>query len=320
MWGKGELKLSKQSMEHLMMYMYGAGNTEYSWTSKKKNKPDVFAVSKDGKSSFYMYCPYSQCMDPNLPQVIKSCEKNSNGSPCNIMALKRRIVWKNGGSKIKIKKSMLKDPVSVAQAIKDGGFYDGEISKLAGIDYKTGLKTSKKITGKQDNYDYPLLISDLPIDTKDSWRNYVEGGEEKYKAWVMAKQSDGGMTYGWEANNISWKDVTKKAFDRCNKYVTSKPNKYPYDAICILYYKGTTPTNPDEKVSSAINYYGANKASSFLSDNLHLIDNRKDLLTVKKVEQSSKDPVKQLKSLKELLDAGVINKEEFEKLKKNILN
>ncbi len=303
-----------------MMYMYGAGNTKYSADKKNKNKPDIFVVAIDGNSSFYYYCPYPSCMDPDQPMAIRKCEKQSNGTPCKVLALKRRIVWKNGGKKVKIKKSMLKDPISVAQAIKDGGFYDGDIMKLAGIDYETGQTTDKKISGDVDRYDYPLLISTLPSDTKDSWRDYVEGGNEKYKVWVMAKQKDGGMTYGWEANNKSWKDVTKKAFDRCNRYVTSTPNKYPYDTICILYYKGTTPTNPDEKVSSAINYYGAHKASSFLSDNLNLIDNQKELLTVKNVEQSSKDTVEQLKSLKELLDAGVISKEEFENLKKKILN
>ena len=37
--GKGELKLSKDAMEVVLMYMYGAGNKKYSGNAKRKNKP-----------------------------------------------------------------------------------------------------------------------------------------------------------------------------------------------------------------------------------------------------------------------------------------
>ena len=39
------------------------------------------------------------CVPPNIPRIIKACEKYSNGSPCRIFARKRKIVWKNGGPK-----------------------------------------------------------------------------------------------------------------------------------------------------------------------------------------------------------------------------
>ena len=39
--GKGELKLSKDAMEVVLMYMYGAGNKKYSGNAKRKNKPNV---------------------------------------------------------------------------------------------------------------------------------------------------------------------------------------------------------------------------------------------------------------------------------------
>ena len=39
MWGKGELKLSKQVMTEVMMYMFGAANPKYSDGANKKNKP-----------------------------------------------------------------------------------------------------------------------------------------------------------------------------------------------------------------------------------------------------------------------------------------
>lgn len=153
-WGKGELKLSKSTMEHLMMYLYGAGQPDYGF-GKYKNKPTIFVVSKNGNWSYYQYCPYTQCMDADQPRAIKRCEKGSRGSPCYVMALKRRIVWKNGNKKLRIKKSLLKNPTNVALAIKQAGFYDGDIYKLAGIDYKSGqlidekIKKPKKIENKE---------------------------------------------------------------------------------------------------------------------------------------------------------------------------
>ena len=161
MWGKGELKLSKDTMEHLMMYMYGAGNPKYD-NDKSKHKPTIFVVSKDGKTSYYQYCPYNQCMDADQPRAIKRCEKGSRGSSCFVMALKRRIVWKNGNKKIRIKKSLLKNPIEVAMVIKNAGFYDGNLYDLAGIDYETGQTTDKKTIAKTDTkIKEPKLSNDI---------------------------------------------------------------------------------------------------------------------------------------------------------------
>ena len=55
--GKGELKLDKATMEFLMMYMYGAGNTKYSGAGKRTHNPTIFLVSEDGTWSYYSYCP-----------------------------------------------------------------------------------------------------------------------------------------------------------------------------------------------------------------------------------------------------------------------
>ena len=107
-WGKGPLKLSKETMEVVLMYMYGAGNTKYSADKKRKNNPSIMAISENGYGYMYSYCPASYgaqgCLPPVAHQIILSCEKYSNGSPCFIFAKKRRIVWKNGGPKVKIKK------------------------------------------------------------------------------------------------------------------------------------------------------------------------------------------------------------------------
>ena len=71
-------------------------------------------------------------------------------SPCFVFAEKRRIVWKNGGPKLTIKKKDLKSPYVVAKKIQEAGFYDGDISELAGIDISTGqIDEDKKITGEK---------------------------------------------------------------------------------------------------------------------------------------------------------------------------
>lgn len=150
--GSGTLKLSKEAMEVVIMYMYGAGNTKYSGDGKRKNNPTIMAVSESGNSYMYSYCPvvyHDGCTPPNVGRIIKKCEKYSNSSPCYIFARKRTIVWKNGSKKVRIKKKDLKDPYLVAKKIKEAGFYDGDLSKLAGIDYKTGqTDDSKSLTNE----------------------------------------------------------------------------------------------------------------------------------------------------------------------------
>ena len=154
-WGKGELKLSKETMETAIMYMYGAGNKKYSFSGKRKNDPMMMAVSEDGYSYMYYYCPVqyqNNCMETGVARsAIKECEKYSNGTPCFIFAKKRRIVWKNGGPKVKIKKKDLKSPYVVAKKLQEAGFYDGDISKLVGIDVSTGqINEDISITGEKE--------------------------------------------------------------------------------------------------------------------------------------------------------------------------
>ena len=156
-WGKGPLKLTKETMEVAIMYMYGAGSKKYSGNAKQKNDPSVMAISQNGVGYMYSYCPAEwsgNCVPRNSYRIIKMCEKYSNGSPCFIFALKRRIVWKNGGPKLTIKRKDLKSPYVVAKKIKDAGFYDGELSELIGIDIDTGqVNEDIKITGQKKDKD-----------------------------------------------------------------------------------------------------------------------------------------------------------------------
>ena len=324
--GSGELKLSKNIMTEFLMYLYGASNPKYSDGANKKNHPMLMTISKDGKTSHYYYCPYIQgCADGNYVfKSIKLCEKRSNGSPCFLFAKKRKIVWDNGkdikSKKRSIKRKNLKEPYTIAKIVQELDFYDKDISELPGIDYNTAkIKDDSKITGKKDNYDYPSLIASLSNSHKDSWKDYVEGGNEKYKAWVMVKRKDQDMSWGFEANDISWDDVTKKAFNRCNKWIEQKPKSYPDAAICILYYKGTTPTTDKEKVETASIYYGENKANAFFKRYPYVLNKEINIKEEKQNEQSS-DLILEIKELKKLFDEGVLTKEEFEKAKKKLLN
>lgn len=327
--GKGELKLSKSTMEALMLYMYGASNPKYSDGANKKNKPMLMTISKDGKYSHYYYCPYNTCATGNYVfKSIKKCEKRSNGSPCYLFASKRRIKWKNSinTKSTNIKKKLLKEPYQIAKIIQDLGFYDDDISKLPGIDYDTAkLDDSTTITGKKDNYDYPSLIAKQRTIHKSNWKEYVEY-DLKYKAFVMAiTKTKNDMTFGWEADDTSSEDVIKKAFDRCNKHLKQKPKNYPKNSICILYYKGTTPTTDKEKIETAKKYYSQVKVEGFFEKYPYILNDANNSLLkkskiTKKITQSNDDIVSKLKDLKELLDSGVLTKEEFEKAKKKLLN
>ena len=139
-WGKGELKFSKENLEHFIKYLYGSGPITHNSDVVKKSYPMVFSSSEDGNWSFYYYCPVSRgCITDTIEiQAIKRCEKGSRGSECKTFAIERRIVWKNGNKKVKIKKSDLKTPHVIAEKLKDGGFYDGDIALLSGINFKTG--------------------------------------------------------------------------------------------------------------------------------------------------------------------------------------
>ena len=139
-WGKGELKFSKLTLEHFIKYLYGSGERHKNSDEVKKLYPMVFSAAESGDWSFYYYCASAfGCITDSIEiQAIKRCEKDSRGSECKTFAIERRIVWKNGNKKVKIKKKDLKTPHVIAEKLKEGGFYDGDIKLLSGINFKTG--------------------------------------------------------------------------------------------------------------------------------------------------------------------------------------
>ena len=192
-WGKGELKLSKHTMESVLMYMYGAGNSKYSGDAKRKNDPSIIAISVDGNSSNYYYCPAEYrstgCAGTGLTKkAIYGCEKRSNGSPCFIFAKKRSIVWKNGGAKLRIKSKDLKSPYVVAKKIQNAGFYDGELFELTGINIETGqVNEESNLTGKKKNSNNSNKKSTNIVEELETLTKLYENGSLSKEEFDKAK-------------------------------------------------------------------------------------------------------------------------------------
>ena len=87
-WGKGELKLDDYVVEKFIEYIKG------STTSKA---PYLFAVSIDGWTYNYYFCPsgMNNCRGGD-EQILEECERYSKGVECKLFARNRTIRWKNG--------------------------------------------------------------------------------------------------------------------------------------------------------------------------------------------------------------------------------
>ena len=185
-WGKGELKFENYTVENFLRYLYGGGQERHS----RRSTPLIFVVSEDGNSSFYYFCAYSRCVEDSLIQkeAERRCEKNSRGSPCFTFAIKRRIVWKNGGPKIKIKKKDLISPYLIAKKLQDAGFYDGDITQLAGIDMRSGkIDNTITITGEKRNSNTETASSNTPESSTDIVEQ-LESLKKLYESGVLSEE------------------------------------------------------------------------------------------------------------------------------------
>ena len=94
-WGKGELKMSDQTVDIFIEYIKG----------KHTKAPLVSAISKDGLQYQYYYCSagLNNCADLPYVQVISECnaysEKYGSGAECAMFSRNRTVKWKNGINK-----------------------------------------------------------------------------------------------------------------------------------------------------------------------------------------------------------------------------
>lgn len=118
-YGSGELKFSDNAVYAFQQYIEG-----------KMGKPERFFISLDGKTTYWWYCPFSECASMGDTQEAKKCSKRA-GVECKTFAVGRSIKWNNGVDKKSLKiKFTSKDSI---QEIKDKltqlGFYgDGSIN------------------------------------------------------------------------------------------------------------------------------------------------------------------------------------------------
>jgi hypothetical protein len=83
--GKGPIRLSSKMVGYIESY-------------KMEDSPTHFALSNDGKSSFYSLCPptAADCIDDGGDYAIDACNRKAKkrGSECSLFAIGRKIVWK----------------------------------------------------------------------------------------------------------------------------------------------------------------------------------------------------------------------------------
>lgn len=60
---------------------------------QKRPFPGFFALTEDGRGSFYSYCESSNCYAEPMATMVKECQSRWKQT-CKIYADKRTVVWK----------------------------------------------------------------------------------------------------------------------------------------------------------------------------------------------------------------------------------
>jgi len=137
--GKGEIELSKLTMEYFLGYVFGEGknlnaNTGGSTDFKnRKSTPRLFVTDATGTAIYYNYCMFGdKCEASNSYRTISMCQKKY--SNCFLFAKGKKIVWKNSKNPrgLNLNKHLKHGVSHVAQVMKDAGYYNGDITLLQG--------------------------------------------------------------------------------------------------------------------------------------------------------------------------------------------
>jgi len=143
-WGEGELKLSKGTVDYFIKFIRGKGS----------KFPADFYVTTDGTNAIYWYCSAgpSNCSPGNSRVDIQECER-ATGKKCRKFAFKRVIKWKNGINTGHYKKSTIKSKWSDQQIYKkltELGFYDDGSTATNSKKVEKKEETSKKVVKKYE--------------------------------------------------------------------------------------------------------------------------------------------------------------------------
>ena len=148
--GRGELKLSRDTLIHFQNYLRG-GVGEGAKTTN--NKPMVFYVTEDGKGSYFWYCSHGQCRSGS-PQEEKKICKRAYDRECFRFARKTHVRWKNGINPGKGKESKFSAKMTNAEItakLTDLGFYGNTTSST----------TTKSIITKKKKSNIASNLADL---------------------------------------------------------------------------------------------------------------------------------------------------------------
>tara|TARA_B100001057_G_C22617603_1_gene859158 strand:- start:45 stop:659 length:615 start_codon:yes stop_codon:yes gene_type:complete len=156
--GKGELKMSNQSVNNFIEYI----KINKKIIDGKRPKPEAFLISQDGSWSFYYYCVWSDCWQNDKPK-IEECERIT-GVSCGRFAMRRKIFWDNGinTKKKKARFSSKMTDSEIRAKLTELGFI-GDSSTTAKDNNDTNTKIKPKITKKvtQSNDDIVSKLKDL---------------------------------------------------------------------------------------------------------------------------------------------------------------
>jgi len=300
-WGQGDLKLDDFVAEKFIEYI--KGNTSSS--------PYKFAVSIDGLGYQYYYCETGSSCQGGDSLILEECSKNSNGAECFIFASRRTIKWKNGinpgkGNTSKISRKWSNDEI-MAKLTELGFLEDGNLQNISNEDYPNTLFFPNKVK----------------IDNWKKFTKYGEGTVWPFTAWVEVRKGQNSEVYDyqWQASK-TLDEAIKSATKGCNKRLKKRKSTYNNSQLCIVYYINGVDTTNEEKKKFAEKFYGKKVSQkSFEKNNWILNLSQTNTKEVKKTNNDNKDDIiNQIKSLKELLDAGAITQDEFDKAKKKILN
>ena len=292
--GKGEVTMSTRSVETFIQYIQG----------KKSRSPTGFILSSDGYWSNYHYCPRGKsCRDTVFARSITMCEEQT-GLECYIFARRYTVLWKNGINPGKGKNSKFKSKWSddqIRAKLTELGFLGGSTSsneamapkitkKIDSKKYKDGLTYFSKCSWSPDENDYH---DSFEVDTKKETivhEFFATGETYKDKKKIILN------------NDIFIKTKIEEYGDYYAQYIFNKKN----DEITTVIYKDKKGKDQEDKYLL------------FCKEIFGTLNNQK--IEKKKENESDKDIVKKLNDLKNLLDSGLLSKEEFEKAKKKILN
>ena len=143
--GKGELKMSNQSVNNFIRYI----KINKKPINGKRAKPDSFIISQDGSWSWYWVCPYNECWQNDKPK-LEECERIT-GVTCARFAKRRTVYWDNGinTKKKKAKFSSKMSDQEIKDELKRLGFYGNKPSTINTTKKKKTKITKKNIIGKK---------------------------------------------------------------------------------------------------------------------------------------------------------------------------